>query len=186
MAQKIMTFFFILLILLASFYLVYFIVDCAWFEQLKISYELVPVDAIGIIVSAALTLWIGWYIAKKLTEQRFEKEYLIKDLNLIETKVCELKSLFHNSNSIDISYVSAMNNEIQSLFNRLSKTIELAGMSYISMSGLSNCISELYRETTTFDASQVSVDCIDLQLILARCDNVVLEGRKIVMTINKD
>ena len=159
-----MTFFFILLILLASFYLVYFIVDCAWFEQLKISYELVPVDAIGIIVSAALTLWIGWYIAKKLTEQRFEKEYLIKDLNLIETKVCELKSLF----------------------NRLSKTIELAGMSYISMSGLSNCISELYRETTTFDASQVSVDCIDLQLILARCDNVVLEGRKIVMTINKD
>ena len=84
MAQKIMTFFFILLILLASFYLVYFIVDCAWFEQLKISYELVPVDAIGIIVSAALTLWIGWYIAKKLTEQRFEKEYLIKDLNLIE------------------------------------------------------------------------------------------------------
>lgn len=186
MAQKIMTFSFILLILLSSFYLMYFIIEYAWFEQLKINYELVPVDAIGIIISAALTLWIGWYIAKKLTEQRFEKEYLIKDLKLIENKACELKALFQNSSCIDISYVSAVNNEIQSLFNRLSKTIELADMSSVSMSDLSNSINELYRDTTDFDASQIAVESVDLQMIFARCDNVIIEGRKLIITINKD
>ena len=181
-----MTYFFIILLVLASVYLIYFVIEYAWIEQLKISYELVPVDAIGIIISSAITLWIGWFIAKKLTEQRFEKEYLIKDLNLIENKACELKALFQNSVSIDISYTSAVNNEIQSLFNRLSKTLEIAGMSSISMSDLSNCINELYRDTTDFDASQIAVESVDLQMIFVRCDNVIIEGRKLVMIINKD
>ena len=97
MAKKIIYFFSILFLLLSTFYLGLFIVREDWFASLDADTNLNPVEPMGIIVSAALTIWIGWYITKKLTEQRFEKEYLIKDLATIEQKVDELSSTFQNS-----------------------------------------------------------------------------------------
>ena len=53
--------------------------------------------AIGILVSAAVTVWVGFNIAKKLSVSRFEKDYLITDLNKMEAAVSEMEKLYKNS-----------------------------------------------------------------------------------------
>lgn len=184
MAKKIIYFFSILFLLLSTFYLGLFIVREDWFASLDADTNLNPVEPMGIIVSAALTIWIGWYITKKLTEQRFEKEYLIKDLATIEQKVDELSSTFQNSAEIDLTYISAKNAEIQLAYSRLENTFKLTDSEYSS--NLSDSITNLFKCTTNFDESPVKIEKVDLNAIYAQCDKVILDARDLILKINKD
>lgn len=184
MAKKIIYSFSILFFLLSTFYLGLFIVREDWFASLDADTNLNPVEPIGIIVSAALTIWIGWYITKKLTEQRFEKEYLIKDLATIEQKVDELSSTFQNSAEIDLTYISAKNAEIQLAYSRLENTFKLTDSEYSS--NLSDSITNLFKCTTNFDESPVKIEKVDLNAIYAQCDKVILDARDLILKINKD
>lgn len=186
MVQKGINFFGVLFFILAVFYLGRFLINMAWFQNLEIDYKLVPVDAISILVSAALTVWIGWYVTKKLTEQRFEKEFLIKDLNLIESGIADIESLFSSSGNIDVSYVSAKNNEVQLLLDRLNETMKVMEVSNINTADLSRRISDLYLKTTDFDSPTVPIENIDVQTIRAICGNVIIAVRALIMRINKE
>lgn len=184
MAKKMIYFFSILFLLLSTFYLGLFVVREDWFASLDADTNLNPVEPMGIIVSAALTIWIGWYITKKLTEQRFEKEYLIKDLATIEQKVDELSSTFQNSAEIDLTYISAKNAEIQLAYSRLENTFKLTDSKYSS--DLSDSITNLFKCTTNFDESPVKIEKVDLNAIYAQCDKVILDARDLILKINKD
>ena len=38
-------------------------------------------------MTTIVTMWLGWYVSKKLTEQRYQKEYIITDLKKIEEEI---------------------------------------------------------------------------------------------------
>ena len=172
------------LLLLLAVCIVVFMYNESWFTLLTAETSLNPIEPLGIIISAVLTIWIGWYITKKLTEQRFEKEYLIKDLATIEQKVDELSSTFQNSAEIDLTYISAKNAEIQLAYSRLENTFKLTDSEYSS--NLSDSITNLFKCTTNFDESPVKIEKVDLNAIYAQCDKVILDARDLILKINKD
>ena len=48
------------------------------------SYVVEPIDIINILVTVLVTIFVAWYVTKKLSEERFEKELIISDLKSIE------------------------------------------------------------------------------------------------------
>lgn len=172
------------LLLLLAVCIVVFMYNESWFTLLTAETSLNPIEPLGIIISAVLTIWIGWYITKKLTEQRFEKEYLIKDLALIEQKVNDLNDLFQTSSEVDLTYVAAKNSEIQGVYSRLEETLKIANIE--NKSELSNSIKNLYQCTTNFISPTIKVNDVDLATISAKCDKVILNTRSMIFKINKN
>jgi cell division protein FtsL len=174
----------ILVLVISIFFLIRFLGMAAWFEHLKISYDFIPLDAIAIIVSAILTIWIGWYIAKKLTEQRYEKEFLIKDLISIEHEILQIEALFKSSTSIDMSFVSSKYNDIQLLFGRLKETMSIMEVS-VKTDELSKHLFEIYPLITNMNESPESIDKMDIPRINVVCNSAILSVRALIIRINK-
>lgn len=181
---KIKTIILLGLFILPTICIIVFMCKENWFALLTAETSLNPIEPLGIIISAALTIWIGWYITKKLTEQRFEKEYLIKDLALIEQKVNDLNDLFQTSAEVDLTHVAAKNSEIQGVYSRLEETLKIAKLEY--KSDLYDSITNLYQCTTDFISPKIKVDEVDLATISARCDKVILNTRSMIFKINKN
>jgi hypothetical protein len=184
MVQKTIIFFGSIFSIIVVFYFCRFLLVYSWLDNATIDYTIVPVDVISIILSSALTIWVGWYIAKKLTEQRFEKDFLIKDLTQIENEVHEIESVFNVSGNIDLSYIASKNNNVQLMQERLSKTLELMKISDLSIEKLYQKTGEMYQATTNFESPIVAVSDIDIQFINVKCNSVIIEARNLIILIN--
>lgn len=184
MVQKIVIFVVSILFFTISYFFIEFLYKMSWLANLKIDYTVTPINVISLIVSSVLTIWIGWYISKKLTEQRFEKEFLIKDLNSIESEIHYIENVFNSSNQVDISFIASKNNNIQLLKERFSATLKLMNISGFDDRGLNEMANALFTQTTNFDSPQVMTCDIDIQLINKKCSDVILETRNLIIQIN--
>lgn len=179
MGRKITVFFAVILLIVILICFLRFLFVMSWIHNAEVDYKIVPIDVFSLFISSALTIWIGWYIAKKITEQRFEKEFLIKDLSQIELDICEIETIFRTSGNVDVSYITSKNHRIQLLHGRLLKTMNLMGLSSIIPNDLGLKIRTLYQKTTDFNPED-----IDVQEIYTVCDETVLEVRGLIISIN--
>lgn len=157
-----------------------------WFSKIRVDYGFVPVDAIGILVSAAVTVWVGLTIAKKLTENRFEKDYLISDLNKMEAIVSGMEKLYKNSTIVDLSNISAMNAELQSVVNRFIKTIELMEEDKSKYANLLHYSNMVYSKTTSVDGSFIEVENVNLPNLEKVFNDFIVEVRRQIIEINNN
>lgn len=184
MVQKIVIFIVSVLFFTILYLFVKFLYVMSWLNNLKIDYTITPINVISLIFSSVLTIWIGWYISKRLTEQRFEKEFLIRDLNSIETEIHYIESVFNSSTQVDISFVASKGNNIQLLKERFSATLKLMKISSFDDKKLNEKTNALFTQTTNFDSPQILTSDIDIQLINQKCSDVILETRNLIIQIN--
>jgi hypothetical protein len=48
--------------------------------RVKLTNEVNPMDLFSAVFSALAAIWLGWYITRKLSAQKFEEEYIIADM----------------------------------------------------------------------------------------------------------
>ena len=156
-----------------------------WFSKIRVDYGFVPVDAIGILVSAAVTVWVGFTIAKKLTENRFEKDYLISDLNKMEAIVSDMEKLYKNSTFVDLSHITSMNMELQSIVNRFTDTVKLMKDDQSKYAELKYLADKVYQKTTNVDGQYVEVEEINIPELETAFNKFILEVRKQIIAVNQ-
>lgn len=74
------------------------------------SYVVEPIDIINILVTVLVTIFVAWYVTKKLSEERFEKELIISDLKSIEECIKKILDSYEQENA---------NKQVLALINQL-------------------------------------------------------------------
>ena len=189
MVQKIKYIILILLLivtLLSFLYFIHILFSNVWLEYIKVDYNLVPVDVFSLFISSAITIWVGYYVVKNLSEQRFEKEMLINDLRAIEKEIEQVELAFRTSRMVDLAYVSGKMNTIKRLIDRFAFTAEMSN-NFINkeVSSINDTFFSLYSASTDFDASSMNSNDIDCTSIYQLTDDLVRKLRTATIHLNK-
>jgi hypothetical protein len=162
-----------------------FLYDQSWYSTYTFKKELEPYTIISLIVTTLVTLWLGWYVSKKITEQRFEKEFIISDLKKIEDEIKFLERSF-SASAIDIQALLAILLQLNTYIDRYSNTVEIIGISsLLSTSSLKTCYRNLYMKTTNLDGNQLLLNDPIRVEITRECTTFICETRKLILIINK-
>ena len=158
----------------------------SWFSSSTFKKELDPFIIFSLIVTTLLTLWLGWYVSKKFTEQRYEKEFIITDLKQIEE---EIKYLERNllSSSLDIQNVLGMLIKLKIYIDRFSMTIEIFKISTLAeVKVLDDNYKKLYKKTTDIDGNILILDSHLRNEISQVCSKLIGGTRQMIFKINKN
>ncbi len=142
------------------------------------NYVVEPIDVINIVVTLLVSIFIAWYVTKRLSEERFDKELVIADLRDIEScmkKTLELYERSNNNNEILIHL-----NQLHILIQRFQRTIDIGGM---DMRALQNAFWRLFAAATDYDSGN-DTDSIDIPSVQRYGDDLIIEVRRIIRVIN--
>lgn len=160
-----------------------FLYSQSWFGTTTFSKELNPFDIISLIVSSIVTIWLGWYVSKKLTEQRYQKEYIINDLKQIEEEISFIEKNIMFS-STDLQTQLDILNRLNNYIDKFSKTIQIFQIKYLDITELLNNYTILYKKTTNLESTQLSMDDAIRYEINKVCNDFIVETRKLIFKIN--
>ncbi len=156
-----------------------------WPERATLNYEIAPVDVIDLLVTSAVTIGVGYYVVKRLSEQRFEKEMLIEDLKRIEEKVSSIEHAFDSHEELDISVVSGDISFVRHLLDRFKHTLEMTGYLYVKdMENINHAFNRLFRSATDFDSRIIRTKETDKAAIIDCASDVILRLREVIVKIN--
>lgn len=156
----------------------------SWFGNTSFAKEVNPLDIITLVISTSVTIWLGIYISKKLTEQRYQKEYIINDIKLIEEEIVFFDRNTMQSSSLDLQPTVNVLNKLKSYIDRFSKSLEIFNIS-IDIKLLNSGFNNLYTKVTNTSGSSLILDDTNKHEIASICNDLVLVTRKIVCSINK-
>lgn len=185
MVRKVGIALFSLSLLYIVFRFITFLQLSGWLERATVNYEIVPVDVIDLMVTSAITIGVGYYIVKRLSEQRFEKEMLIEDLRRIEEKVSSIENAFDSHEELDISLVSGYISSVRHLLDRFKHTLQMTGNSYVEeMKEIDHAFNRLFRSATDFDSKIIQTQKTDKSAIIDCASEVILKLREVIVKIN--
>lgn len=186
MVQKIGKLCLIVATIIIFFRFICFLAINAWTQNMQIDYNLVPIDVFSLFVSSAITIWLGYYVVKKLSEQRFEKEMLINDLRLIEQEIQNIETIFETAENVDITLVSGKMNTIKHLLDRFAYTVRLSENNVNNeIQPINDAFNSLYLASTNFDSDFVNRNDIDRASISYNTNRLILKVRKLTISLNK-
>lgn len=142
-----------------------------WRTSWSIKHEVELVDFINILVTISCALGAAWFVAKKLSEDRFNKELTITDLRKIEEQIGCIVEMFIKYETIDESQKNEILN-INSYLNSLINRFEIVNNINLANSNLRERFNVFYRYSTDFDSGNGS----DVQ-------NIINEGNQLIKAI---
>lgn len=156
-----------------------------WFANIKYDQVVAPLNVLNLIVSAGIALWLGYYITKKLTEQRFIKEFIITDINKIEEELDNFKSIMSGNNvELETAFVSL--NRLNHKIENVDKTAKLIDFSPNEIQEIKLLYYKLYRIATTTDSS-TSIQTVNTRYSLEPIYSEFSHSlRTIVFLLNKN
>ena len=143
-----------------------------------------PIALVSVLVTIILTVWIGASIAKRMTERRFIKEFIITDIRNIENKLSEFRSLLTVGGDYrDIfNKLTVLNSEIKILKDTLK--ISESNLHAASITRIESAFTRLYGIATDSDETYVSF-VESTPEISAIINGIKTDLRKMVCKINK-
>jgi hypothetical protein len=160
------------------FFLIKMLYGRQWFSSITFSTEIIPLDIFNMLFSGAIAVWLGWYITKKLTEQRFLKEFIIKDISRIEEQIESFEKITQ-SNKLQLQVAFDELHNLQNKIGRLERAIKLTDFSCKNIAVLNTYQRRLFELATA--ESRVSPPKNEIQKI---CDDFVILLREIIYEIN--
>lgn len=142
------------------------------------NYVVEPIDVINIIITLLVSVFIAWYVTKRLSEERFDKELVISDLRDIEScmkKTLELYDRSDNNNEI-LVYL----NQLHILIERFRRTIDTGG---VDMRALENSFWRFFAAATDYDSGN-DTNNIDIPSVQRFGDDLIIEIRRIIRVVN--
>lgn len=185
MAKKVIVFF-LACIFLFMFFLFLRLLYCqSWFSTVKLSNELIPIDVLNLFSSTAITLFLAWYVTKKLTEQRYEKEFVMADLKNIEDQINYIERMTSDLNSIQLQPLLDLLAKLQSHIDRFKKTTLILKIPCKDSKELDSSFVALFEKATDIDGHQLDIDSAKRIEIQKVCSDFIITTRSIVCKINK-
>lgn len=142
----------VLLIVLSLFLIVYFRVIN--FSALEFNNILDPVAIVGLLLTAIITIWIGSIFVQRMTEDRFLKESVIRDIVNMEEYLLRIENLL-STNPNDISTVFNYLTSLEHKLSVLTHTLDIYKFNK-GTSELKKIVElhiDLYSITTDSDSS---------------------------------
>lgn len=161
-----------------------FLYNQSWYSNSSLAKELNPFEIISLVVTTVVTIWLGWYVSKKITEQRYEKEYVITDLKKIEEEIEFIERNLQFPN-IEIQTLLDHLNKLKICIDRFSKTAEIFQISCVNNVELENIYRKLYTKTTNLEGNILTNDNPVRNEITQVCNEIILKTRSMIFKINK-
>lgn len=161
-----------------------FLYEKTWFSSVTLSNAVDPMDIFSSVISTSSAIWLGWYITRKLSAQRFEKEYIITDIKKIEEELFSLEKQLKVSN-MELQTVLEILNNFNLYINRFSKTLDIFEVKSISPTNLSKAFQKLYVRTTNVEGTHLNIDQTLTIEIRTICSAILIETRQMICAINK-
>lgn len=155
-----------------------------WFCKIEFERNLPPLDLISLLVTSLVTIFLGYYITKKLTESRIEKDSLIEDLKKIESYMYSVQDVLKNYKKVDVRQITTELEMAVLNISRFKNTLKIVGEKEIKTESLENSFFQLYTISTNFDGETAQVDDLASGKILQKSDQVLLEVRRLMHVIN--
>lgn len=171
------------LCILFVLFVAYLIIN-RWFCTIELSNDVVPIDVASLLLTSFVTIFLGYYITKKLTESRVEKDSLIEDLKRIESYMYAVQNILKQFDKINIQQITAELEMAVLSINRFKHSLKIVGEEKIETNQLENQFFALYTISTNFDGDNVKVESVSSGSILKSSDDVLIEARKLIHEIN--
>lgn len=150
-----------------------------WRTSWSFKCEVELVDFINIIVTIFSAICAAWYIAKKLSEERFCKELIISDLRKIEELIgTVIEILIKNERLTDDQKQEILN--LIGYLNSLIDRFEFINEYDNSNTGLKPAFRRFYRLSTDFG----SRTDINIQEVVSTSNVLIKEIRSQIININ--
>lgn len=156
----------------------------SWFSSTTLSKEVNPFDIISLIVTTIATIWLAIYVSKKLTELRYQKEYLINDVKLIEQEILYFDKKVMGMNNLDLQGSVSDLNKMQNYIHRFCQSLKIFELS-IDTVALNKTFKDLFFKITDTNGTDLVLDDINKNEIGNLCNELILVTRTIVSKINK-
>lgn len=153
-------------------------------KEIEVDASIVPVDVVIFLLTSALAIYLGYYITKKLTEQRTGKDLLISDLSKIEMSINDIEASIKYPGGINIHQLSTIAEGVILYVDRFKRTLSIAGNAMIVTSELETLVYRLYHVATNFDGQAWEVDGIPVGAIRKSATETIVEIRRLVHLIN--
>lgn len=160
-----------------------FLYSQSWFSKTKFSTDLNPFDIITLFVTTVATIWLGIYVAKKLTELRFKKEYLINDVKLIEQEIASFDRNIMQSERLNLINVLPDLNKLKSYIERLTQSLDIFKVN-IDISNLDSSFNNLFAKVTNTEGDDLILNDIKKNEINICCNDLILSTRRIISFVN--
>jgi len=185
MVKKIIAGFSIIIIFILLNIFSRFLYDQSWFSKSTFKNDLDPYTIISLIVTTMVTIWLGLYVSKKITEQRYEKEFIISDLIRIEEEIKSLERKL-SSTSTDLQSLIIKLNKINTYIERFAMTVEIINAeSVLRKNILEGNYMKLYKKTTDLDGDQLNINDPIHHEITKICTKFIVDTRAMILKINK-
>jgi len=155
-----------------------------WFNTFVYDKNVSPFDIFNLIITSIVAVGLGYYITKRLTEERFMKEYLIADIEKVENELENTESIF-DTNNVDLLTVFNALNKLSHKIERIENTAKLIDFNVEEIQSLKQLSYRLFDiATATDDTNRINSFETNMQLEPIYNDISVCL-KKIVHQVNK-
>ena len=162
--RKILIGLFILIVAAIIFMFVRSLYSVDWFNKFEYDKNVSPFDVFNLIISSIVAIGLGYYITKKLTEERFMKEYLIADIEKVENELENIESVL-NTNNVDLLTVFNALNKLSHKIERIENTAKLIDFRTLEIQELKQFNYTLFQiATATDDSNRINSFQTSMQL----------------------
>lgn len=171
-------------VFLFGFIFTILIAPSRWFQSVEFTKDINPFDVYNLLITVIFGIIVAWYIGKFLSADRYEKEYIINDLKIIEDTLINLTSLISTEEVIHFNILFTKVNLVYHSQKRLISSLELMNFESEELFSFKNSIIKLYQISTDTDNINGAVDTSKLLGILPICNDLMISSRKIIHEIN--
>jgi uncharacterized protein YdcH (DUF465 family) len=186
--KKIMKWSFIVLFVLLIGVIIFLFVRslyCAnWFNSFTYDLDVSPFDVFNLIISSLVAISLGYYITKKLTEERFMKEFIIGDIAKVELELENIESIL-SANNVELSTIFNALNKLSHKIERIENTAKLIEFKSDEIKNLKLLYFQIFKIATNTDNStrvNTIISNIELEPVY---NDFSISLRKMVYMVNK-
>lgn len=155
-----------------------------WFSTFTYNKDIAPFDVFNLVISGLIALGLGYYITKKLTEQRFMKEFIISDITKVEEELESVENLLSTS-SVELETIFSALNKLNHKIERIENTAKLIGFECEEIAKMNTLHLKIYQIATSSDNS-TRIETIELNYNLEPVYNDFSKSlRRMVYLVNK-
>lgn len=115
-------------------------------------------DVINLCITSSIAIAIGWYITKKITEIRYEKEYIIDEIFSLSKQFKDIEVMTNSHQEIELSSILPKLTDLALKLEKLANTIEIFNLHKEDLNNLKNERSELHIALTNTDGRVLILD----------------------------
>lgn len=156
-----------------------------WFCGYEFVKTINPIDIISLIISTGIAVYLGHTITKGLSEERFDKEYIIKDLNSLDDTLTYFTLYIQSAKEIDINECGDKIEDIRQGITKFKHSVDIFQVQVSNLNQIDYAFEKLFKIGTSQVGQKIMGTEIPKDLIINMCQTLAKEIRSSVKQINQ-